>query len=87
MGGWSEHAKLAKSELYMYFTSKYKITSYAICLAWLLAKGKHIIPIPGTSKKEHVMMNFETINFKLECEDIKIIDEFPDCYLPQYFKA
>ncbi|EKD72014.1 MAG: aldo/keto reductase [uncultured bacterium] len=84
LGSWADHAKLAKSPLYENLTTPYHTSSYAISLAWLLAKGNHIIPIPGMDKINHVIANIEAVNLPLAAEDITNIDRFPDLYSPKH---
>jgi len=84
LGGWLEHTKLANSDLYQPLITKYQASSYMIALAWLRTKGEHIIPIPGMDKKDHVRMNFESLNLKLSSEDIDKIDAFPNLYSPKH---
>lgn len=80
LGGWAEHTKLSTSPLFDYFTKKYGVTSYQLCLAWLINKYDNIIPIPGMDKIDHVAANFHALNIALEQGDSKMIDEFPDLY-------
>ena len=84
LGGWMDHAKLASNELYKQLISKYQVSSYLISLSWLMSKGEHIIPIPGMDKKDHVISNFKSVNFKLQDEDIYKLDMFPDLYSPKH---
>lgn len=85
LGGWLDHAKLASFDLYKNLISKYGISSYLISLAWLMAKGDHVIPIPGMSKKNHIMTNLESLNIKLLNEDLDKIDNFPDLYSSKHY--
>lgn len=45
-----------------------------LSLAWLLAKGNHIIPIPGTTKVEHLMDNIGSLNITLSSQTIASLD-------------
>jgi diketogulonate reductase-like aldo/keto reductase len=87
LGGWGDHASLAKSELFTYFTAKYDVSSYTICLAWLLHKANHIIPIPGMDHKQQIAANFNSAKVCIEPEDINKIDQFPDLYSPQHIDS
>lgn len=84
LGGWTDHAKLAKSNLFDELTTKYRVSSYVICLAWLLNKAKHIIPIPGVVSVTQLTANFTSTTLIIEPADIAKIDNFPDFYLPQH---
>jgi aryl-alcohol dehydrogenase-like predicted oxidoreductase len=39
-------------------------------LAWLLAQGTDIVPIPGTKRKERVDENLAALDVKLSAEDV-----------------
>lgn len=82
LGGWSEHGKLASSTQFQYFTTKYNVSSYEICLSWLVNKCDHIIPIPGMDRVEQISSNFHSLEVQIEENDIQKIDEFPNLYSP-----
>lgn len=46
-----------------------------LSLAWLLQKGKDIIPIPGTTKVEHLKDNNGSLKITISSEGLKQIDE------------
>lgn len=46
-----------------------------LALAWLLAQGEDIIPIPGTTKSHRVEENAQAAEIKLTSEDLRRIDE------------
>jgi aryl-alcohol dehydrogenase-like predicted oxidoreductase len=50
-------------------------TPAQIALAWLMAKHPSIVPIPGTTKLEHLEENLGARNVRLTAEDVKEIDE------------
>jgi aryl-alcohol dehydrogenase-like predicted oxidoreductase len=50
-------------------------TPAQIALAWLLAKKPWIVPIPGTTKLEHLKENLGALNVELSAEDIKEIED------------
>jgi diketogulonate reductase-like aldo/keto reductase len=79
-----QDSQLARSEFYQPLIAKYQASSYAISLAWLMAKGTHIVPIPGMDNKHHVVNNFQSISLKLRDEDIQSPDVFPDLYSPKH---
>jgi len=49
---------------------KHNATPGQVTLAWLLAQGKDIIPIPGTRKVKYLKENLAAINIKLSDEEI-----------------
>jgi aryl-alcohol dehydrogenase-like predicted oxidoreductase len=46
-----------------------------VALAWLLAKKPWIVPIPGTTKLDHLEENLGSLNIQLSAGDIKEIDD------------
>ena len=46
-----------------------------LALAWLLAQGEHIVPIPGTKKVNRLRENLGAADVKLSAEDLKRLDE------------
>ncbi|KAI0664869.1 Aldo/keto reductase [Cubamyces menziesii] len=51
--------------------AKYNATPGQIALAWLLAQGEDVIPIPGTTKIPNLKENLDAANIKLTPEDIQ----------------
>lgn len=49
-------------------------TSAQLALAWLLAKGEHIVPIPGTRKIEHLESNAAAANIALTPAEVAALD-------------
>lgn len=54
----------------------------ALAIAWVLARGEHIIPIPGTKRRKYLKQNVQAIDVSLTGADMEEIDEllqlFPD---------
>lgn len=46
-----------------------------VALAWLLAKKPWIVPIPGTTKLNHLKENLGALNVQLSAEDVKEIND------------
>lgn len=46
-----------------------------LALAWLLAQGHHIVPIPGTKKRERLAENLGATAVELSEQDLKRLDE------------
>jgi aryl-alcohol dehydrogenase-like predicted oxidoreductase len=46
-----------------------------LALAWLLAQGEDIIPIPGTKRRKYLEENAGALNVKLTAQDLQRIDE------------
>jgi aryl-alcohol dehydrogenase-like predicted oxidoreductase len=45
-----------------------------LALAWVLAQGEDIIPIPGTTRREHLQENLEALDIELSPDDLARID-------------
>jgi len=52
-----------------------KCTASQLALAWLLAQGSDIIPIPGTKRRKYLEENARALQVKLTPEDLRRIDE------------
>jgi len=50
-------------------------TPSQLVLAWLLAQGDDIIPIPGTKRRKYLEENVGALNVKLTADDLRRIDE------------
>ena len=46
-----------------------------LALAWVLAQGEDIVPIPGTTRRAHLEENLETLDIELSAEELARIDE------------
>jgi aryl-alcohol dehydrogenase-like predicted oxidoreductase len=53
-------------------------TASQLALAWVLAQGKDIVPIPGTKRRKYLEDNVGAVNVRLTPEDLHRIEEaFP----------
>jgi aryl-alcohol dehydrogenase-like predicted oxidoreductase len=52
-----------------------KCTPAQLALAWLLAQGPHIVPIPGTKKRERLTENLGAVDVELTADDLQHLDE------------
>jgi len=52
-----------------------KCTPGQLALAWLLAQGEDIIPIPGTKRRKYLEENAGALNVKLTHGDLRWLDE------------
>ena len=54
------------------------VTASQLALAWVLAQGDDIVPIPGTKHRKYLEQNAEAVNIELSDEELKQIEEvFP----------
>jgi aryl-alcohol dehydrogenase-like predicted oxidoreductase len=52
-------------------------TSAQVAIAWLLAQGEHIVPIPGTKKVRYVEENAAAARVRLGPDDLAELDSLP----------
>jgi aryl-alcohol dehydrogenase-like predicted oxidoreductase len=52
-----------------------KCTPAQLVLAWVLAQGKDVIPIPGTKRKERIDENLAALRIQLSAQDVKRISD------------
>jgi aryl-alcohol dehydrogenase-like predicted oxidoreductase len=50
-------------------------TTAQLALAWVLAKGEDIVPIPGTKRVKYLDQNIGALDVKLSDEDLRRLDE------------
>ena len=51
-----------------------RATAAQVALAWLLKRDDHVIPIPGTTRPEHVRENSAALSLELSDEEFTAID-------------
>jgi aryl-alcohol dehydrogenase-like predicted oxidoreductase len=77
---WENNRQLAKA--FSDMASDKKCTSAQLALAWVLAQGDHIIPIPGTKRRTYLEENAGALDITLTLADLMAIDallaRFPD---------
>ena len=52
-----------------------RCTSAQLALAWLLAQGKDIVPIPGTKQRRYLDENIDSVQIELTASDLEEIEE------------
>src|SRR5512142_2546066 len=52
-----------------------RCTASQLALAWVLAQGKDIVPIPGTKRRTYLEENVNAVDIHLTPEDLRRIDE------------
>ncbi|MBV5313561.1 MAG: aldo/keto reductase [Prolixibacteraceae bacterium] len=77
---WENNSKLAKAFAEMAFGLN--CTPAQLALAWVMAQGDNIIPIPGTKRRKYLLDNAGAVDIKLSISDIQDIENllkrFPD---------
>ena len=52
-----------------------KCTPSQLALAWLLAQGEDVLPIPGTKRRQYLEENAGALHVTLTAEDLRRMDE------------
>ncbi len=54
------------------------VTSSQLALAWVLAQGDDVVPIPGTKRRTYLEQNAQAAELELTPDDLRLLDEaFP----------
>jgi aryl-alcohol dehydrogenase-like predicted oxidoreductase len=70
VGGHSGHRRLAQFPAIARIAAKHSTSIYVIALAWLLAQGQHIVPIPGASKVASIESSLTAQEVLLDADDL-----------------
>ena len=52
-----------------------KVTAPQLALAWLLAKGEDIVPIPGTKRRGYLEQNVQAVSIRLTEDEVRELDQ------------
>jgi aryl-alcohol dehydrogenase-like predicted oxidoreductase len=64
------------------------ITSAQLAIAWVLAQGEDLVPIPGTKRRSYLEQNAGAVDVELTNEDLSRIDaELPEAAGKRYDEA
>jgi aryl-alcohol dehydrogenase-like predicted oxidoreductase len=74
VGGGRGHVRLAQEPLLIELAAKYQTSPYCIALAWLLARGDNVVPIPGASRPESIRDSVRAVNVELHPDDVRRLD-------------
>lgn len=77
---WENNQKLVKG--FSALASDKGCTPAQLALAWVLAQGEDLIPIPGTKKRKYLEQNVGAVSIRLSAEELAGIDalvkKYPD---------
>ncbi|HEY9195768.1 MAG TPA: aldo/keto reductase [Mucilaginibacter sp.] len=77
---WDNNQKLA--EAFAGLAEKTNATPAQLALAWVLAQGDDIIPIPGTKKRKYLQENAGAVEVRLSADDLaeigRLLARYPD---------
>lgn len=74
VGGHRGHLRLQQNATVMRIAAKHSTTVYVVALAWLLAKGPHIIVIPGATKIASIESSLRAASVQLDADDLAALD-------------
>jgi aryl-alcohol dehydrogenase-like predicted oxidoreductase len=70
---WDNNAKLTAA--FADYAKAKNCTPAQLALAWVLAQGEDIIPIPGTKKRKYLEENAGSVDITLSEKDLAAIDD------------
>ncbi len=68
-------ANLAQTQALVRLAVEKGVTPAQMALAWLLAKGDDIVPIPGTRQLSRLSENIAAVNVALSMDEIKFLEK------------
>jgi aryl-alcohol dehydrogenase-like predicted oxidoreductase len=77
-------ANLALVEVVRTVAARHAATPAQVALAWLLAQGEHVVPIPGTKKRVRLVENAAAAELELTPEDLAELDGLPEAVGSRY---
>jgi aryl-alcohol dehydrogenase-like predicted oxidoreductase len=63
---------------------RHGVTPAQVALAWTLAQGPHVVPIPGTKRLRYLEENMAAAGLRLEPDDLVDLDSAPTASAPRY---
>jgi aryl-alcohol dehydrogenase-like predicted oxidoreductase len=70
-------ANLAIVEAVEEIAARHGATAAQVALAWTLAQGEHVVPIPGTRRRSRLEENAATVGLRLTTGDLAELDALP----------
>ena len=68
-------------------SSEKGVTAAQLALAWVLAQGDDIVPIPGTKRRKYLEQNAAAADIELSDDDLSRLDELPAAAGERYDEA
>lgn len=69
------HRNIQRSDQFRRFAADLGTSASALSIAWLLAKGDHVLPIPGTRSVEHLEELAAGASLKLSHADLEALEQ------------
>lgn len=63
------------------------VTAAQLALAWVLAQGTDVVPIPGTKRRTYVEQNAEAVEIELSEDELVRLSELPTAAGERYDEA
>ena len=70
VGGHRRHTRLRDDAVCKRIAAKHSTSVYVVALAWLLAQGGHIVPIPGATRMASVESSLSALDLELDSADL-----------------
>jgi aryl-alcohol dehydrogenase-like predicted oxidoreductase len=64
--------------------ARFSATPAQVCVAWVLAQGEHVLPIPGTKRVQHLEENLGGGTLALDAEALAELDALPPAVGARY---
>jgi aryl-alcohol dehydrogenase-like predicted oxidoreductase len=64
--------------------ARHEVQPGQVALAWVLAQGEHVVPIPGTKRIPYLEENVAAAEVLLSSEDLDLLDGLPDAVGARY---
>jgi aryl-alcohol dehydrogenase-like predicted oxidoreductase len=77
-------ANLAIVEGIRAVAERHEATPAQVAIAWTLAQGEHVIPIPGTKRLRYIEENAAAAELRLRREDLADLDALPEAFGTRY---
>lgn len=74
VGGHYGHQSLARTKALQPIAKAHACSPQQVMLAWLLAKGEHVLPIPGASKIASITDSARAAALRLSASEIRALD-------------
>jgi len=74
VGGGGGHQRMGTQRVLSRIGAAHGVSAYQVVLAWLLAKGPHIVPIPGASRAGSITDSARAAALSLTPEEIAQVD-------------
>ena len=75
LGGMTDAADLGSSHrAFAEVAEEREVSPQQVCLAWMLAKGDHVIPIPGASRPVSIIDSLRAVDLTLTAEERARLD-------------